>query len=236
MVDTLRADHLVAYGYARPRRRSIDGLAADGVRFAHTFSQASWTRPSVATILTGLYPSSHGAVHKADILPDRVDTLAEVLSRGGYYTVGFANNVNVSPIFNFEQGFDDYRYLAPDLFFYANEPAAQLTLYNGLRLVRERFLARRVDVHNYYQPAEVVTDDGLGVARRARRQGGRRSSCSCTTWTRTTRTSCIPFNGEGYARVANPEPAAGRGREVSRPLRRRDRLPRRASRRACSTT
>jgi len=42
------------------------------------FSQASWTRPSVATILTGLYPASHGAVHKADILPDRIDTLAEL--------------------------------------------------------------------------------------------------------------------------------------------------------------
>ena len=204
-------------------------------RYAHTFSQASWTRPSVATILTGLYPSSHGAVHKADILPDRVDTLAEVLSRGGYNTVGFANNVNVSPSFNFGQGFDEYRYLAPDLFFHANEPAAQLTLYNGLRLVRERFLARRVDVHNYYQPAEVVTDDGHRVARLAGREGGAVLPVRCTTWTRTTRTSCIPFNGEGYARVANPEPAAGRGRQVSRSLRRRDRVPRRRISASCST-
>ena len=162
MVDTLRADHLSSYGYTAGRTPNIDSLATDGVRCAHTFSQASWTRPSVATILTSLYPSSHGAVHKADMLPDRVDTVAEVLSRGGYYTAGFADNVNVSPSFNFGQGFADYRYLAPDLFFYANEPAAQLTLYSGLRLVRERFLARRVDVHNYYQPAEVVTDTVIG--------------------------------------------------------------------------
>src|SRR5262249_58614881 len=114
------------------------------------------------TILTGLYPSSHGAVHKPDVLPDRVDTVAEVLARAGYYTVGFADNVNVSPSFGFGQGFAEYRYLAPDLFFYANEPAAQLTLYSGLRLVRERFLARRVDVHNYYQPAGGVTDTVVG--------------------------------------------------------------------------
>jgi hypothetical protein len=211
MVDTLRADHLGAYGYASAKTPSIDGLAADGVRAAHTFSQASWTRPSVATILTGLYPSSHGAVHKADILPDRVDTLAEVLSRGGYNTVGFADNVNVSPSFNFGQGFADYRYLAPDLFFHANEPAAQLTLYNGLRLVRERFLARRVDVHNYYQPAEVVTDtviawlDSPAVLRASLRRRG------------------ICPGGES-------QPAAGRGREVSRSLRRRDRVPRHPSR------
>jgi hypothetical protein len=148
MVDTLRADHLSCYGYTGGTTPRIDGLARNGLRFAHAFSQASWTRPSVATILTGLYPSSHGAVHKADALPDRVDTLAEQLQRGGYRTVGFANNANVSPVFNFQQGFDEYRYLAPDLFFHANEQAAQLALYNGLRLVRERFLARRVDVRN----------------------------------------------------------------------------------------
>src|SRR5262245_7758209 len=205
MVDTLRADHLGVYGYEKAKTPAIDGLAADGVRCAHTFSQASWTRPSVATILTSLYPSSHGAVHKPDILPDRVDTVAEVLARAGYYTVGFADNVNVSPSFNFGQGFAEYRYLAPDLFFYANEPAAQLTLYSGLRLVRERFLARRVDVHNYYQPAEVVTDAVLG-------------------WLDSPAAKAEPFflfahymdphdpyfvhpfNGEGYARVANPNP------------------------------
>src|SRR5207249_12195472 len=95
MVDTLRADHLSCYGYGE-RTPHIDALASGGVRFANTFSQASWTRPSVATILTGLYPASHGAVHKADILPDRVDTLAEMLARGGYHTVGFAENLNRS--------------------------------------------------------------------------------------------------------------------------------------------
>src|SRR5262249_12215590 len=119
-VDTLRADHLSCYGYQAVRSPHIDALAADGTRYARMFSQASWTRPSMATILTGLYPSSHGAVHKADVLSDRVDTLAEELTKGGYYTVGFPNNINVSPAFGFGQGFAEYHYLAPDLFFYAN--------------------------------------------------------------------------------------------------------------------
>jgi hypothetical protein len=82
MVDTLRADRLGAYGYAKAKTPHIDSLATEGVRGARSFAQASWTRPSVATIFTALYPSSHGAIHKADILPDRVETIAEALTKG----------------------------------------------------------------------------------------------------------------------------------------------------------
>jgi arylsulfatase A-like enzyme len=205
MVDTLRADHLSCYGSTRVRTPHIDALAEGGLRCANMFSQASWTRPSVATILTGLYPSSHGAIHKADILPDRVDTLAEMLQRGGYRTVGFANNANVSQAFNFQQGFDEYHYLAPDFFFGASEPAAQLALYSGLRLVRERFLARRVDVHNYYQPAEVVTAE----VRRwldHRPPGNEPLFLFVHYMDPHDPYFPHPFTGEGYARVANPNP------------------------------
>ncbi|TMA34003.1 MAG: hypothetical protein E6J79_17275 [Deltaproteobacteria bacterium] len=207
MVDTLRADHLSCWGYTGGRTPHIDGLAAEGVRFAHTFSQASWTRPSVATILTGLYPASHGAVHKADILPDRVDTLAEMLARGGYHTAGFADNVNVSGAFNFQQGFDDFRYLAPSFFFGASEAAAQLTLYNGLRLVRERFFAHAVDVHHYYQPAEVVTAE---VKAWLASPAARHEPFFVFAHYMDPHDPYFvhPFNGEGYARVANPNPPA----------------------------
>ena len=204
MVDTLRADHLSCYGSAAVKTPHIDALAADGLRWVNTFSQASWTRPSVATILTGLYPSSHGAIHKADRLPDRVDTLAEVLGRAGYHTVGFADNANVSQAFNFQQGFDEYRYLAPDLFFAASEPAAQLALYSGLRLVRERFFAHYVDVHHYYQPAEVVTAE----VRRWLDRGARDEPFFLFAHYMDPHDPYFahPFNGEGYARVAHPNP------------------------------
>jgi arylsulfatase A-like enzyme len=207
MIDTLRADRLGVYGNAGAKTPAIDALAADGVRGAHTFAQASWTRPSVATILTGLYPSSHGAVHKADILPDRVDTTAELLAGAGYYTAGFANNVNVSPGFNFGQGFAEYRYLAPDLFFWADESAAKLTLYNGLRLIRERFLVRRVDVHNYYQPAEVVTDTAIAWLDSPAAKSGP-FFLFLHYMDPHDPYFVHPFNGEGYARVANPNPPA----------------------------
>lgn len=205
MVDTLRADRLSVYGYAGETSPNLDALAADGVLYAKNFAQASWTRPSVATILTGLYPSSHGAVHKADLLPDRVDTVAEALNFFGYRTVGFANNVNVSESFNFQQGFQEYHYLAPALFFGATEAAAKLTLYSGLRLVRERFFARRVDVHHYYQPADVVTDRALGWID-ANRQGP--PFFMYVHYMDPHDPYMVhPMNGEGYARVALPNPS-----------------------------
>jgi arylsulfatase A-like enzyme len=204
VADTLRADHLSCYGYGAIDTPHIDRLAEDGLRYAATFSQASWTRPSIATILSGLYPSSHGAIHKADILPDRVDTLAENLQRFGYRTVGFADNANISQAFNFQQGFDEYRYLAPSFFFMADEPAAQLALYSGLRLIRERFLSRWVDVHHYYQPAEVVTGEVTAWLAR----GGEPQPFFLFIHYMDAHDPYMvhPFNGEGYARVANPNP------------------------------
>lgn len=207
MVDTLRADHLGTYGYAAAKTPHIDGLAAAGMRYAQAFSQASWTRPSVATILTGQYPSSHGAVHKADILSDRIETLAEALQAAGYWTVAFPNNANVSAAFNFQQGFDEFHYLAPDFFFGADEPAAQLALYGGLRLVRERFFARRVNVHHYYQPAATVTAK-VKAWLDGREASGRPFFLFAHYMDPHDPYFVHPFNGEGYARVANPNPPA----------------------------
>ena len=215
MVDTLRADHLSCYGGSPVPTPHIDQLATGGLRYANTFSQASWTRPSVATILTGLYPSSHGAVHKADRLPDRVDTLAEMLQRGGYRTVGFANNANVSAAFNFQQGFDEYHYLAPDFFFGAGEPASQLAVYSGLRLVRERFLSHYVDVHHYYQPAEVVTNEVRNWL--DHRPPGKEPLFLFVHYMDPHDPYFVhPFNGEGYARVANPNPPAALAEKLHR--------------------
>ncbi len=215
MMDTLRADHLSCYGYGAIATPHIDALAQDGMRYANAFAQASWTRPSVATILTGLYPSSHGAIHKADILPDRVDTLAEVLQRGGYHTVGFPNNANVSQAFNFQQGFDEYHYLAPDFFFHADEPAGQLALYSILRLLRERFFARSVDVHHYYQPAETVSAE---VRRWLAGRGDDPRPFFLFVHFMDAHDPYMvhPFNGEGYARVAIPNPPPAMAEKLHR--------------------
>jgi arylsulfatase A-like enzyme len=210
MVDTLRADRLGAYGAEDVQTPRIDGLASDGILFTRAFAQASWTRPSVATILTGLYPSSHGAVHKADVLSDSVETLAEGLQAHGYRTIGLANNANVTAAFNFQQGFDDYIYLAPDLYFGASESAAELIVYKQLRVVRER-LSKSRWVRNYYQPAEEVTAQALEIVKRER---GRPFFLYLHYMDPHDPYFSHPFDGHGVARVATPRPADERAKEL----------------------
>jgi glucan phosphoethanolaminetransferase (alkaline phosphatase superfamily) len=59
VVDTLRADHLSGYGYERPTSKTVDALIQDSILFERCIAQSSWTRPSTASIMTGLYPGTH---------------------------------------------------------------------------------------------------------------------------------------------------------------------------------
>ncbi len=203
LIDTLRADHLSCYGYQKISTPAIDTLATDGTRFEYAFAQASWTRPSIATVLTSLYPSSHQAMHKADALPSEVITLAEVMQGSGYYTAGFVDNVNIAPVFNFDQGFDEYYFLAPEFFFHATHSASELAIYNQLRLIRERFISKAKYVEHYYQPAQVVTDRALAWL-----DEGRPEPFFLFVHYMDPHDPYFahPFNGEGYARVADPNP------------------------------
>ena len=108
VIDTLRADHLSCYGYPRATSPWIDRLAAEGALFEHAIVQKPSTTPSVATILSGLYPFTHGLYTVRDWLPDSVLTLPEMLRARGMRTGGVVTNVNLSRAFNFQQGFDDY--------------------------------------------------------------------------------------------------------------------------------
>jgi len=109
--DTLRADHVGAYGYPRPVTPNIDRLAAGGVLFENAVSQSSWTRPAHLSMMTGLYPSEHGVIALRDRqrLPANVPTLASVLAEHGYRTAAFTGGVNVSAVFGFDRGFEEYR-------------------------------------------------------------------------------------------------------------------------------
>lgn len=62
-IDTLRADHLSCYGYARKTSPNIDKIAQKGVTFKNAIAPSSWTAPSVASLCTSLYPISHGITH-----------------------------------------------------------------------------------------------------------------------------------------------------------------------------
>jgi arylsulfatase A-like enzyme len=108
LVDTLRADHLGAYGYELDTSPRIDALAADGVLFENARAQTSWTRTAVVSLFTGLLPQVHGVNRRADALAPSVKTLADRLSEHGYRTAGILTNGNVSENFGLQQGFDEY--------------------------------------------------------------------------------------------------------------------------------
>ncbi|HDH96098.1 MAG TPA: hypothetical protein ENF73_00035, partial [Proteobacteria bacterium] len=163
MVDTLRADALSCYGNERVKTPNVDALAADSIIFKNVFAQASWTKPSTATMLTGLYPSTHGAYGKVHVLPDDVEMLPEMLQKAGYLTLGIADVVHLSPAFGFDQGYHYYTYLAPDHFFFATESSSRLLAYQLARQIRERYVSKKKWVQHYYQPASVVTDRAIEI-------------------------------------------------------------------------
>ena len=109
-IDTLRADHLGCYGYERPTSPFMDSLAAEGTLFADASAPAAWTKPSTGTILTGLYPSRHGALYHGSSLqiPEGERTLAEAFNDRGYSTAGFVSNPNVKKVFEFDRGFEEF--------------------------------------------------------------------------------------------------------------------------------
>jgi arylsulfatase A-like enzyme len=105
LLDALHAAHLSCYGAARETSPHIDALAARGVRFAHAWSQTTWTLSSTASLMTGLYQESHGVLRKDQALPDQAETLAEAFAAAGWETECFTQNPFASAAFGFGQGF-----------------------------------------------------------------------------------------------------------------------------------
>ncbi len=121
-VDTLRSDHLSSYHKDAPPTPAMDSLARDGIRFEQVMAPSSWTPPSVASFLTGLYPSACGA---GILIPGKTplrtrpydytgpleaaDTLAEIFAQQGYVTAAFVNRFWLSANRGFAQGFRVFR-------------------------------------------------------------------------------------------------------------------------------
>ena len=108
-VDTLRADRLACYGGPADVGRSICALAASGTRFQWAFSTAPTTAPSVASILSSLYPVQHRLNQNVrSFLGAEIVTLAEVLHEAGYHTAAFVSNPVLRRVRRLDQGFDVY--------------------------------------------------------------------------------------------------------------------------------
>src|SRR5262249_23085990 len=107
-IDTLRADHVGAYGYTRARTPTLDALAASGARFDRAYAPAPITLPSHATLLTGRYPLGHSARDNGMPVSATVPTLATELHARGFRTAAFVAAFPLDHQFGLNRGFDVY--------------------------------------------------------------------------------------------------------------------------------
>jgi arylsulfatase A-like enzyme len=109
LVDTLRADHLRPFNpHTRVRTPIVDEFATQAAVFEAAQAPENWTKPSCASVLTGLSPESHGTKTGDAKLSDKALMVSEVFKQAGFTTATFIANGFVSERFGFNQGWDDY--------------------------------------------------------------------------------------------------------------------------------
>jgi arylsulfatase A-like enzyme len=172
-IDALRADHLGIYGYSRPTSPYIDSFAREAVVIEDAIAQAPYTKASVASLMTGLYPDAHkaftvsttvadvmdghvgSALPATDILPASVTTLAEALKAHGYATTAITTNPYLIADFGFSQGFDRFDFLAEDGFATAEQALGQ-ALATITSEDRPHFVwVHLMEPHSPYAPEEL---------------------------------------------------------------------------------
>jgi len=109
-VDTLRSDHLPAYGYRGVKTPNIDALRRDSILFQRAYSHCPMTLPSHVSILTGLLPTEHGVRNNIGYRFDggKFRTLAGVLRSNGYRTGAAVSSYVLRSETGVSQGFDTY--------------------------------------------------------------------------------------------------------------------------------
>ncbi len=83
-LDSIQPDYFSAYGYPKPTSPFFDELASQGVLFSNMITATSWTIPSLASMLTGVYPNVHGIDARGKLMDQQIPTLFEALKQGGY--------------------------------------------------------------------------------------------------------------------------------------------------------
>lgn len=107
LVDTLRRDHVSFHGYERETTPNLDAFARDSLAFDRARAAGPWTKPSIASIHTGLHPTVHGVEKSQARMPAEAVTIAEILQAGGYATLLVSDNGFNSYRYRHDQGFDD---------------------------------------------------------------------------------------------------------------------------------
>ena len=158
VLDTVRRDALGCYGSPSDPTPRIDALAREGVRFDQALSSSGWTLPAVGSLLTGTWPTIHGAMGKGVMLKplrSEIQTAAEVFKKEKFRTVGFTNAAFVSPMVGIDRGFDvfDHKYS-----YNHDARSAQLVVDLAIRELHAQsgeptfFLIHLFDPHLTYAP------------------------------------------------------------------------------------
>src|SRR6185295_5721141 len=105
-IDTLRRDHVGAYGYARPTTPRLDALGAQGLVLDDAVSTSSWTLPGHLSMLSGADPGAHGGMDMEHGFNRRVPLLPELLKGAGFATQAVTSHLYVSGVYGLDQGFD----------------------------------------------------------------------------------------------------------------------------------
>lgn len=118
ITSLVRADHLGCYGYERNTSPALDVFAEEACVFTNGFSQVGYTLPSMMSIMTSLYPDSHGVFHAfKDKLSTCITTLGEALHAHGYRTLWATalHDPHLGLDIGFERGYDDFININEDM-------------------------------------------------------------------------------------------------------------------------
>ena len=108
VLDCVRPDHVGCYGSQRGTTPNLDAFAATATRFDNAITAGVWTLPSMASMMTGLYPSQHGLNRADRALGRDLVTLPQRLAEAGWRTAGFTANPHGGRTFQLDRGFQEF--------------------------------------------------------------------------------------------------------------------------------
>ena len=127
MLDTMRADHVSAYGYERPTTPALDELAKGSLLFSRAFSPSSWTLPAHVSLFSGRDVLGHGVVSPESVIPADLPLLAEKMQADGFVTLAITGGGFVDDRFGFSRGFQSYANRPGDIY----QQKASVLLYRA---------------------------------------------------------------------------------------------------------
>ena len=180
LIDALRLDHVGCYGYDRETTPHIDAFAEDALRFTQLMPQASWTRPSVASLLTSTYPPVHGATMARSEVNAGLPFLSARIRQAGYSTEGFVANPSVLPMWGFGRAYDRYFDIGCDDWLHSDDADVVDRVLQSLDEVKGKpwyFYVHAMGPHDPYDPpapydrtfarADYSDDEELAARQRA---------------------------------------------------------------------